>query len=213
MFSLQGKGASKPAGNWFQHLGVLFECLNLRRGVNILLASLCFPQFWWRDECLSLTSSPGSSVGVECPVGQIFEEQGKNRFTSSPKRHTLQGKPRSLSLTVRGQKHEASCLLPPTETVKNRWRYTFPSSSVFMSRNENSFRSYERIRPDPRHLFKFCNYDSFYCEQLLAPCPNPQLEDRPLSAVRDRLFIVFAATLHIWGRSSFPNLTRHAVGG
>jgi hypothetical protein len=33
---------------------------------------------------------------------------------------------------------------------------------------------------------------------LLAPRPNPRLDDHPLSAVRDCLFNIFAATLHIW---------------
>jgi len=38
------------------------------------------------------------------------------------------------------------------------------------------------------------------------------LEDLPLSAVRDCLFNIFAAALHIGGRSSVRNLrTRHAV--
>jgi hypothetical protein len=49
-------------------------------------------------------------------------------------------------------------------------------------------------------------------EALLAPRPTPKLEDHPLSAVRDWLFNIFAATLHIGGRSSIRNLrTRHAV--
>jgi hypothetical protein len=38
----------------------------------------------------------------------------------------------------------------------------------------------------------------FYGEELLAPRPTPKLEDHPLSAVRDCLFNVFAATLHTW---------------
>jgi hypothetical protein len=38
----------------------------------------------------------------------------------------------------------------------------------------------------------------FYGEELLAPRPTPKLEDHPLSAVRDCLFNIFAATLHIW---------------
>jgi len=47
---------------------------------------------------------------------------------------------------------------------------------------------------------------------LLAPRPTPKLEDHPLSAVRDCLFNIFAATLHIGGRSSIHNLrTRNAV--
>jgi hypothetical protein len=52
----------------------------------------------------------------------------------------------------------------------------------------------------------------FYGEELLAPRPTPKLEDHPLSAVGDCLFNLFAATLHIGGRSSIRNLrTRHAV--
>jgi hypothetical protein len=38
----------------------------------------------------------------------------------------------------------------------------------------------------------------FYGEELLAPRPTPKLEDHPLSTVRDCLFNIFAATLHIW---------------
>ena len=52
----------------------------------------------------------------------------------------------------------------------------------------------------------------FYGEGFLAPHPTPRLEDHPLWAVRDCLFNIFAATLHIGGRSSIRNLgTRHAV--
>ena len=52
----------------------------------------------------------------------------------------------------------------------------------------------------------------FYGVALLATPPTPKLEDYPLSAVRDCLFNIFAATLHIGGRSSIRNLrTRHAV--
>jgi hypothetical protein len=53
--------------------------------------------------------------------------------------------------------------------------------------------------------------DTFYGE-LLAPRPTPKLEDHPLSAVRDCLFSIFTAILHIGGRSSIRNLrTHHAV--
>ena len=52
----------------------------------------------------------------------------------------------------------------------------------------------------------------FYREGLLVPRPTPKLEDHPLSALHDCLFNLFAATLHIGGRSSIRNLrTRHAV--
>jgi len=43
----------------------------------------------------------------------------------------------------------------------------------------------------------FRNKIRFYGEELSAPRPNPKLEDHPLSAIRDCLFIIFAATLHI----------------
>ena len=52
----------------------------------------------------------------------------------------------------------------------------------------------------------------FYREGLLAPHPTDKLEDYPLSAVQDCLFNLFAATIHIGGRSSIRNLRkRHAV--
>ena len=52
----------------------------------------------------------------------------------------------------------------------------------------------------------------FHEEVLLASRPTPKLEDHPSSAVRDCLFNLFAATLHIGDRSSIRNLrTRHAV--
>jgi hypothetical protein len=43
----------------------------------------------------------------------------------------------------------------------------------------------------------FGNIIIFY-GQLLAPRPTPKLEDHPLSAVRDCLLNVFAATLNNW---------------
>ena len=52
----------------------------------------------------------------------------------------------------------------------------------------------------------------FHGEALLAPRPIPKLEDHPSSAVRDPLFNIFAATLHIGGHSSNRNLrTRRAM--
>jgi hypothetical protein len=55
----------------------------------------------------------------------------------------------------------------------------------------------QRISPGPRLCDMFRNTVFFYGEELLAPRPTPKLEDHPLSAVRDCLFDVFAATLHI----------------
>jgi hypothetical protein len=58
----------------------------------------------------------------------------------------------------------------------------------------------------------FCNNIRFYGEELLALRPTSKTEDHPLSAVRDCLFNIFAATLHIGGRSSTHNQrTRHAM--
>jgi len=52
----------------------------------------------------------------------------------------------------------------------------------------------------------------FLVEKLLTPQPTPKLEDKTLSAVRNCLFNILAATLHIGGRSSIRNLRKsHAV--
>jgi hypothetical protein len=74
-------------------------------------------------------------------------------------------------------------------------------------------RSYWSISPGPRLcLWIFRNKDMFSRWGVEAPRPTPKLEDHPFSAVRDCLFNIFAATLHIRGRSSIRNLrTRHAV--
>jgi len=64
---------------------------------------------------------------------------------------------------------------------------------------------------NPSHPYCI-NKASFYGEEFLALCPTPKLEDHPLSAVRDCLFNIFVATLHIGDRFSFRNLrTRHAL--
>ena len=56
------------------------------------------------------------------------------------------------------------------------------------------------------------NKVSSYGEELSTPRPTPKLEEHLLSAIRDCLFNIFAATLHIGSRSSIHNLTtRHAV--
>jgi len=46
-------------------------------------------------------------------------------------------------------------------------------------------------------MYAFRNMASLYGEELLAHIPTPNLEDQLLSAVRDSLFNIFAATLHI----------------
>ena len=74
-------------------------------------------------------------------------------------------------------------------------------------------RSYQSISPGPRvSVWILRNTIRFYGEELLARRPTPKLENHPLSAVRDCLFNIYAATLHIGGRSSTRNLrTRHAA--
>jgi len=52
-------------------------------------------------------------------------------------------------------------------------------------------------------------YSSYYGEGLTTPRSNFRLEDHPLSAVRDCLFNILAATLHIGGRYSIRNLSTH----
>ena len=70
----------------------------------------------------------------------------------------------------------------------------------------------QSISPCPRHVFMFCNKASFYCEDSSANRPNSKQMDNPLSAVRDCIFNIFAATLHTGSRTSICNLrTRHAV--
>jgi hypothetical protein len=63
----------------------------------------------------------------------------------------------------------------------------------------------KRISSGPRLCQMFRNVLIFHGEELLAPRPNPKLEDHhPLLAVRDCLFNVFAATLHIQRPFSHP---------
>jgi hypothetical protein len=63
----------------------------------------------------------------------------------------------------------------------------------------------QRIYPGLRLLVNFLKKLIFYDEDLV-PSPTPKLVDHPLSVVRDCLFNIFAATLHIW-RLSPPSAT------
>ena len=55
---------------------------------------------------------------------------------------------------------------------------------------------YQRISLSPRSYEIFRNMLRSDGKELLAPRPTPKLEDHPLSAVRDCLFNIFAATSH-----------------
>jgi hypothetical protein len=72
-------------------------------------------------------------------------------------------------------------------------------------------RSYQSFSPGPRLcLWIFHNKDSFSLWGSVSPSPKPPAGGPPL--VGCPLFNIFAATLHIGGRSSIRNRsTRHAV--
>jgi hypothetical protein len=69
----------------------------------------------------------------------------------------------------------------------------------------------------PRHVRGLCVWFvtrlRFYGENLWAPYPNPKLEDYPLSAVRDCLFSIFVATLHIWRPFLHPQTEKASCRG
>jgi hypothetical protein len=63
--------------------------------------------------------------------------------------------------------------------------------------------------PQRKHL---AHNSTFLRGEVVSASPNPQAGGPPLSAVRNCLFNLFAATLHIGGRSSIRDLrTRHDV--
>jgi len=97
-----------------------------------------------------------------------------------------------------------------------KWACPIQTNNIPRTKSHVPFsflRLHRSINPGPRLTrWLFSNRICFYVEGLLAPRPPPKLEDHPLSAVHDCLFNIFAATLHIGGRSSIRNLrTRHAV--
>ena len=73
--------------------------------------------------------------------------------------------------------------------------------------------SYQSISPGPRLSSQiFCNLICFDGEEQLAPRPTLKLEGHLLSAVRDSLFNISAATLRVGDRSSVRNTrTRHCA--
>ena len=73
------------------------------------------------------------------------------------------------------------------------------------------FRSNQNISLSPRQSRLFCNKAISSGEELSAPCPSSKLEDHLLSGLHHCSFDIFAATLHIAGRSSTHLRTRHSV--
>jgi hypothetical protein len=94
--------------------------------------------------------------------------------------------------------------------------------TAFTSARHLSLSWAQSIGPGLRLIvWMFRNRIRFYSEELLALRPTPEPEDHPLSAVRDFLFNIFAATLHIgavppsatWGRAMpwWQRTTYHGV--
>jgi hypothetical protein len=89
---------------------------------------------------------------------------------------------------------------------------SLPRSQVPVTCPYPGLRSCQKISPGSRPFGTFRNTIRFYGKELLAPSPTLKLKDHPLSAVRDCLFNIFAATLHTGDRYSICNLrTRHAA--
>jgi len=66
----------------------------------------------------------------------------------------------------------------------------------------------------PRLEKCFVTWLRFYGEVLLPPRPAPKLEDHPLSAVRDCLFTIFAAALHMeYAMALLVEALRFKLGG
>jgi hypothetical protein len=81
-----------------------------------------------------------------------------------------------------------SGLFPSGFLTNILYAFLFSPHSSYMPRIQG-------IRPGPKPLLNVRNNLILYGEELLAPRPTPQLEDHPMSAVRDCLFNIFAAAL------------------
>ena len=110
------------------------------------------------------------------------------------------------------------CFLLGNSTASEFYMPTFRNTlfhlrrTMKMEQTECSYTWAYKIQAPENYPEESIQHDTLYVEELLAPCPTPKMENHPLSAVRDCLFSIFTATLHIVGRSSIRNLrTRHAV--
>jgi len=109
--------------------------------------------------------------------------------------------------------HEVESFLKDNRFSASQEITTFITAFTSTRNLSLSIRSYQSISVGPRVSgWTFRNKIRFHGEELLAPPPTPKLQNHPLSAVRDCLLNIFAAALHIGGRSSIPNLRKcHAV--
>ena len=102
--------------------------------------------------------------------------------------------------------HYRSHKCPPHVPILSLLDPVHTATSHFLTNHHQS------ISPGPRlTLWLFRNMITFL-RWVVSTSPNPQAGGPPLSAVRDCLFNIFAATLQIGGRSSIRNArTRHAT--
>jgi len=103
-------------------------------------------------------------------------------------------------------------------TFTSSRRLFLPWARLFQSIPPSHFKTlpvaYQRISPSPRPSEMFRNIVTLYGEVLLAPRRNSKLECHPLSAVRDCLLNIFAATLFCISGGAFLHRslgTSHAV--
>jgi hypothetical protein len=99
-------------------------------------------------------------------------------------------------------KIHSNIILPHLVLLSGLFPSGFPTKIIFLLVRQ----FIQRIRPSLRPCKTFRNNMLSYGEGLLFLRPTPKQEDHPLSSVRDFLFSIFAATLHIW-RPSFPPAT------
>jgi len=94
--------------------------------------------------------------------------------------------------------------------------YAALSTPRYLVLSKTKYLPQHPILKHPQPMFRpsemFRNIVSFCGKDLLAPRPTPNLEDHPVSAVRNCLFNIFATTSASVGRSANHNVrTCHAV--
>jgi hypothetical protein len=86
---------------------------------------------------------------------------------------------------------------PPLDPILSKANPVRPIDSYLPKVHLNIILPHSLISSGPGRFETFHNNKNFYGEGLLAPRPNLKLEDHPFSALRIRLFNIFAATLQL----------------